>query len=297
MANLLQKISAIRTDIKLAHTVFALPFALLATFWAAKGWPGGIELALIVVCMIFARTFAMLSNRWVDREIDAANPRTAGRALPAGQLSSRDVIIAMIICTIGLGLGAAGFGWLDQNWWPLLASPLVLAWLGAYGLFKRFTLLAHFFLGGALALSPLAAGLAIDPDSLFHPTLWYLAGFIVLWVGGFDVIYALQDETFDREAGLHSIPARLGQDRALMIAKLAHFIAILLLILVSFSTWLFGQFFWIGIIIVAMLLTIEHRLAFKGQFSMAFFTVNGVISVLLGALGIVDIFRRAEFGW
>ena len=131
----------IARDIKLSHTVFALPFALLATFAAARGAPGWAPLGLIVVCMVFARTFAMLANRYFDREIDRNNPRTAGRALPSGRLRSGQVLMVMGLCAAGLIAGAAGFGVIEGNWWPAIFSPVVLAWLAAYGLMKRFTLL------------------------------------------------------------------------------------------------------------------------------------------------------------
>lgn len=280
-------------DIKLSHSVFALPFALLATFLAAGGFPGWPRLGLVVACMVFARTFAMLANRYVDRSIDARNPRTAGRALPSGRLRSRDVLAAMVLCGAGLLAVACAFGFLYNNWWPAVFSPLVLVWLAAYGLMKRFTLLCHFFLGAALAISPLAAGLAISPPFLSQPTLWWLAGFVLLWVGGFDVIYALQDIESDRRDGLHSIPARLGPARSLLVAKTAHVLALALLVTAGLSSPQLGTGFKIGVTCVGVLLIIEHRFAARGRFSMAFFTLNGAISLLLGALGIADVVMRS----
>ena len=285
------KLTLIARDIKVSHSVFALPFALLATFLAAPGFPGWDRLALIVVCMVFARTFAMLANRYVDREIDKANPRTAGRALPAGRLRPRDVLAAMAACAAGLVGGAAMFGVLHGNWWPLILSPLVLAWLATYGLMKRFTFLCHFFLGTALAISPPAAALAIRPEYLATPTLWWLAGFVMLWVGGFDVIYALQDEVIDRRDGLCSIPARLGRVNALLIAKTVHLAALAALILAQRSSDQLGTLFRIGIGIVALLLIVEHHAASRDRFNMAFFTLNGVISLILGGLGIADVLK------
>lgn len=279
----------IARDIKLSHSIFAMPFALLATFLAARGWPGWGKLALIVVCMIFARTFAMLANRYLDRHIDARNPRTAGRALPAGRLRGADVMAGLIVTAVGLVLGAAGFGILYGNWWPVTFSPLVLIWLGAYGLMKRWTLLCHFFLGAALAISPLAAALAIEPSYLQFGTLWWLAGFVLAWVGGFDVIYAMQDIEHDRRDGLHSIPARLGPNGALITAKLAHLLGLMALMMAYRSSPRLDDLFFIGIVIVAVLLIIEHRAATAGRFNMAFFTLNGVISCLLGGLGIADV--------
>jgi 4-hydroxybenzoate polyprenyltransferase len=239
--------------------------------------------------MVFARTFAMLANRYLDREIDRHNPRTAGRALPSGRLRPAQVLAVMAGCAAGLVAGAAGFGILDGNWWPLIFSPIVLAWLAAYGLMKRFTLLCHFFLGVALALSPLAAALAIDPAYLKYPTAWFLAGFVALWVGGFDVIYAMQDIEHDQRDGLHSIPAKLGPTAALFIAKLAHLAALGLLVMVYRSEPLLDRIFFAGISVVGLALILEHIAAGRGRFSMAFFTLNGLISLTLGALGIADI--------
>jgi 4-hydroxybenzoate polyprenyltransferase len=283
------KLAVLAGDIKISHSIFALPFALLATFLAAGGFPGWDRLALIVICMVFARTFAMLANRYVDRRIDARNPRTAGRALPSGRLRPGDVLAAMGLCAVGLIAGAAMFGVLYGNWWPAALSPAVLAWLGAYGLMKRWTLLCHFFLGAALAISPLAAGLAIEPAALREPMLWWLAGFVMLWVGGFDIIYALQDVDVDRRDGLHSIPAKLGRGGALLVAKAVHLMALALLIQTYHAAPLLGGAFRAGIVIVAILLVIEHIAATRGQFHMAFFTLNGVISFLLGGLGIADV--------
>jgi 4-hydroxybenzoate polyprenyltransferase len=277
-------------DIKVSHSIFALPFALLAVFLArAPDRPSVGQLLLILACMFFARSFAMLSNRYFDRRIDAANPRTAGRALPAGLLRSRDVLVGMAVCAAALAGGAAGFGFMDDNWWPLIFSPLVLAWIGGYGLAKRFTWMCHFILGTALAISPVAAVLAVRPAFLAEPTIWLLAAFVLLWVGGFDVIYALQDLEVDRRQGLRSIPAALGRPGALLLAKLAHLAGFVLLLMAHRSTPLLGQWFFAGCVAVGALLAIEHRAASAGRFHMAFFTLNGVISLVLGAAGIIDL--------
>ena len=299
MTPLIDKLLIAGRDIKLSHSLFALPFALLATFLAAGDWPGRERLALIVGCMFFARTYAMLTNRYADRQIDAANPRTAGRALPSGRLRPESVLGMIVLCAAGLVICAAMFGVRHGNWWPLVGAPVVLVWLGAYALAKRFTLLCHFILGGALAMSPVAAGLAIEPTYLARPTLWLLAGFVLLWVAGFDVIYALQDIDVDRQQSLHSIPARFGRTGALMIAKVVHLAGLVLLVLVQRTTppFLHHQFmpdvtmsyFAIGLIIVAVLLVVEHRAASCDRFNMAFFTANGIISCVLGALGIADV--------
>jgi 4-hydroxybenzoate polyprenyltransferase len=290
-------------DIKLSHSVFALPFALLAAFMAATaervrlGWA---DLVLVVGCMFFARTFAMLANRYVDRTIDAANPRTAGRALPSGRLRPRDVLVAMAVCVGGLIGCAAGFGLLRDNWWPVILSPIAIAWLGGYGLAKRYTAAAHFVLGVALGLSPIGAAVAVAPVYLASaPSAWLLAGFIVFWVGGFDVIYALADIHSDRAQGLHSIPAKLGRNGALIAAKAAHLIALLFLVAVQNTTPAFHlhrivpaygvSYFTLGLVAVALLLLAEHRAASRDRFHMAFFTINGIISCLLAGAGIADL--------
>jgi 4-hydroxybenzoate polyprenyltransferase len=296
MPPLLAKLSLLGRDIKLAHSVFALPFALLAAFWSAHFRHDPLhvgEIALILWCMFFARTYAMLANRYVDRHLDAGNPRTAGRALPAGKLQPREVRLAIFICALALLAGAAAFEAWYANWWPLAASPVVLIWLGFYGYAKRYTLAAHFILGVALAISPVAAALAIAPASLAQVTVWLLAGFVALWVGGFDVIYAMQDIDVDKESGLHSIPARLGPAFALVAAKITHLLALLLLVLCfRFTPAFFGAqyrlFSW-AIVTTAVLLIVEHRAAARGRFSMAFFTFNGVISLLLAAAAIADL--------
>lgn len=291
-------LSVIAGDIKLSHTIFALPFALLGVFISA-GTPETIgvqgrfptlgEFALILICMFFARTFAMLANRYVDRDIDAKNPRTQNRALPAGRITVAQMRLALAITALAFWACAGLFYFVNNNPWPGIVAPLVLLWLGAYGLIKRFSLLCHFFLGAALAISPLAAGLAIHPPALEQPTLYWLAGFVLLWVGGFDVIYAMQDIECDKRDGLHSIPSKLGENLALFIAKLAHVGAIIMLVLAERSTGLLEQFFTYGMFGVGFLLVFEHYLAARGKFSMAIFTLNGVISVVLGVLGIIDI--------
>ncbi|MDH3583929.1 MAG: putative 4-hydroxybenzoate polyprenyltransferase [Phycisphaerae bacterium] len=282
-------------DIKLSHSVFALPFALLAAFLAADHGSTALtwkHLALVIAAMFFARSFAMLANRYADRQIDAANPRTAERALPSGRLRSADVTGAMAACAVALALVAGAFGILFDNWWPLIFTPPVLLWLGLYGLIKRWTLLCHFFLGGALALSPVAAALAIDPLYLATAAPWWLAGFVLLWVAGFDIIYALQDQQVDREQGLHSIPARLGREGALVAAKTVHLLAFVALVMTHRSAPPLGTLFFAGMVAVGLLLAIEHAAATRGRFSLAFFTANGLISLLLGGLGIADILMR-----
>ena len=223
----------IATDIKIAHSIFALPFALLAAFMAAKADEAEIDwsrfagqLVLIVLAMVFARTVAMLANRILDRNLDAENPRTAGRALPSGKLSLKSAIGVMMLCVILFMLVCSAFGFLYANWWPAILGMPVLIWISAYALLKRFTTLCHLYLGSSLALSPLAAAIAIQPESVMQqPALWLLAGMVLCWVAGFDIIYALQDLETDLKQGLHSIPSRFGTSGGMWISRGLHLIA------------------------------------------------------------------------
>ncbi|MEM9082223.1 MAG: UbiA-like polyprenyltransferase [Planctomycetota bacterium] len=314
-------------DIKLAHTVFALPFALLAAFLAAPidAEHGGIvfriflpQLALIVACMFFARTWAMLVNRLADAKFDKDNPRTAGRAVAAGQLSSR--------AGWTIALASAGAFWITtfgfllfRNPWPALLAPIALFWTAAYAYTKRFTALCHIFLGTALAISPICAAIAINPQTLFSTDLatitifqmegssWAqftindslllslvaLAIFITCWVAGFDIAYALADLDFDRKTGLHSIPASLGVNGALLVSRLLHAGAIIALLAFAHFAPSLGVITLSATAGVACLLIYEHLvLAERGiaGLPIAFFTINGIISVAFSTAAIVDTF-------
>ncbi|MGD1917014.1 MAG: 4-hydroxybenzoate octaprenyltransferase [Phycisphaerales bacterium] len=291
----------IARDIKLAHSVFALPFAVLAAFMVApRVESGGIDwagmaglLALVLVCMVAARTWAMVVNRLADRKIDAANPRTKGRVFASGELSPRSGWLALMACA-GLFLAACAlFGVFFGNWWPVALGVPVLAWIAFYSFTKRFTWLCHVFLGGALAASPLAAAIAVGGiGTMAEPALWLLAGMVLLWVAGFDAIYALQDLDFDREAGLRSIPARFGWKRANVLSRVMHVAAVSCLIGVLLTTPAFGVVFGVGVLAAIGLLVYEHVvLARRGAagIPMAFFTLNGMVSILLGLTGVVDV--------
>ncbi len=287
-------------DIKLHHSVFALPFAVLAAFMAAAPPGQSIDwarlagqLTLVVAAMVMARSVAMIANRLLDREIDAANPRTAGRAIPSGRLSARAAAAALLGCAGGFLAICAGFGSFYGNWWPLALSVPVLAWLAAYPLLKRFTSLCHLYLGASLAMSPLAAALAIEPVSIARqPALWMLAAMVTCWVAGFDIIYALQDVEVDRRQGHHSIPARLGAGRALLLSRLLHAGSFALLAAVPLADPRFGGLFWAGAAAVGLLLLYEHLTVHRWgttRLALAFFTLNGVISCLVGLLGVADV--------
>jgi 4-hydroxybenzoate polyprenyltransferase len=292
-------------DIKLAHSVFALPFAVLGAFLVAPrqaddaarpiDWSRfGVMLALVVACMFFARTWAMLVNRVADARLDAANPRTARRAFAAGDLGRGDAVWLLGASAAGFLACCAGFGLAFANWWPLMLAVPVLAWIGFYSFTKRFTFLCHVFLGGALAVSPLAAAIAVGGlDALTGPagpTLAWLSGMVLLWVAGFDVIYALQDLDYDRGAGLNSVPARFGWRRAAWISRVLHAGAFACLLLAWRSDPRLGGLFGVAVATVGVVLVFEHLiLARRGRagIPMAFFTLNGFVSLLLGLSGVM----------
>jgi len=288
-------------DIKLAHSVFALPFALLAGFMhAPRDAAGAIRwdamvgmLTLVVACMVAARTWAMVVNRLADRRLDAANPRTRGRAFAAGVVSPRVGVAALVASAAAFLLACAGFGVFFGNWWPVGLAVPVLGWIGLYSFTKRFTWLCHLFLGSALAASPLAAALAVGgPAALADAALWALAGMVALWVGGFDVVYALQDLEHDRSAGLHSVPARFGWAGGVLLSRLAHAGALACLAAVWALRADFGWLFAVGVGATGALLLAEHLVLWRrgrAGIPMAFFTLNGCVSLLLGGLGVMDV--------
>lgn len=276
--------------IKFSHTLFALPFALLSAAMAAKGpdgWQGRPRDWLgILLCMVFARSTAMAFNRLVDRRIDARNPRTASRHLPAGQLSVRSVVAFCLCC--GGGFVASTLLFLP-NPWPLRLALPVLGWLCGYSYAKRFTSLAHVWLGSALMLAPMAAWIALRGDLRWPPALLGLA--VLFWVTGFDVIYACQDFAFDRQEGLRSIPGRLGVAKALQLAAASHVVMIACLIALGL-VGPFGPIYFGGLALIAALLIYEHWLVRPddlGRVNLAFFQVNILISLGLLAVGLVDL--------
>lgn len=291
---MLTTIAAVRTwgeMIKLGHSVFALPFALLATFLAARPQlPTWTQLGLIVVCMVAARSAAMTFNRLADAEIDAHNPRTAGRPLPSGRISRAAAWLFFILACILFSVGCAGFYWLANNPWPLILALPVLTYLCLYSYSKRFTRWSHLMLGTGIAFSPVAAWIAINPQTL-GPPAWLLLLAVALWIAGFDLIYACQDVDFDRETGLHSVPARMGVAAALWLARGFHFVTVLALTAVGVVANL-NVLYFIGVGCVAVLLAAENALVGPRDLSrvnLAFFTMNGIVGLLLGALGVLDI--------
>ncbi|MFG0251345.1 MAG: 4-hydroxybenzoate octaprenyltransferase [Phycisphaerales bacterium JB038] len=283
-------------DIKLAHSVFALPFALLASFLAKSAEESWLsfagKLVLIVGCMVTARTWAMLFNRLADRKIDARNPRTARRAVASGALGVKSAWLIALGSGLIFVLLASGFWFFWGNAWPPLMALPVLGWIAFYSLTKRFTWLCHLFLGGALAASPLAAALAIEPTCLSESWPYLFAGMVLCWVAGFDMIYALQDVAIDQRERLHSAPSRLGIGPALWCSRVLHFIAIACLIAVGLTLPQLAWLYWLAVAVTAGLLLIEHVLIARSaekHLDMAFFTLNGVVSCLLGAAVILDV--------
>jgi 4-hydroxybenzoate polyprenyltransferase len=278
--------------IRFSHTLFALPFALLsaAMAWharaaAGRGGPRWAELAGIVLCMVFARSVAMAVNRLADRQLDAANPRTAGRHLPAGILSVAAVGAFALVAAIGFVLSTLLF---LPNRWPLYLSLPVLAFLCGYSFSKRFTWLSHYWLGAALMLAPVAAWIAIMGRIDWPPVL--LGAAVSFWVAGFDIIYACQDVEFDRKAGLKSVPARWGVAGALRIATGCHAVMLALLLALPLVFPL-GGLYLAGIGAIALLLAYEHLLVRPDDLTrvnLAFFKVNAVVSVGLCVVGIAD---------
>jgi 4-hydroxybenzoate polyprenyltransferase len=276
--------------VKFSHTLFALPFALLGAVLAAHdrdGWHGRIQDWVgILVCMAAARSAAMAFNRLADRHFDAINPRTAARHLPAGRLGVRAVAIFTIASSLAFVAATLLF---LPNRWPLYLSVPVLLWLLSYSYSKRFTSLAHFWLGLSLSLAPAAAWIALRASLAWPPVLLGLA--VLLWVAGFDIIYACQDVEFDRTVNLHSIPKALGVRRALQVAGLCH--ALMLVPLVGLGLiYPLGWVYFAGVAAVAALLVYEHALIRPDDLTrvnLAFLNVNVVISVGLLLVSLVDI--------
>ncbi len=282
--------------IRFSHTVFALPFALLAAVmaWAAnaRSDPPGrfrwLDLAGILICMVFARSAAMAFNRLADRRLDALNPRTQSRHLPSGALSVATVVLFTVVCSLGFVAGTLLF--LPHNPLPLYFSVPVLLFLFGYSFSKRFTVLAHFWLGAALMLAPLAAWVALRGTLDWAPVV--LGGAVLFWVAGFDIIYACQDAAFDRSMRLHSLPARWGVAGALRWAALCHLGTTILLFLLPAAYPYFGWIYYLGACLIALLLVYEHAIVRPDDLSrvnQAFFHVNAVISLGLLAVGCLDL--------
>ncbi len=280
---MLEKLKIIFEDIKIQHTVFALPFALMSAFLAAEGFPEWHLLGWIVVCMVGARSAAMAFNRIVDATFDEKNPRTVGRALPAGKINRPQYMVFLIVSSVI-------FVWASAMLNPLalMLSPLALAIVFFYSFTKRFTAYSHVFLGFALSVAPVGAWVAVREE--ISLTSLILGAAVVFWLIGFDILYSCLDVEADRKNQLHSIPRRFGVARALIIAWAAHALMVVFLLGLLIDPQL-GITYIAGVVIVAGLLAYEHSLVKSDDMSrvnMAFFNVNGIISILLMTLVMVD---------
>lgn len=302
----LAAIKVIASDIKLAHSVFALPFALFGAFLAATSpsgplatdpaqrWLFGWQLALVLVAMVAARTVAMLANRLADRGIDARNPRTAGRAIPSGRLSAATALLAMLVAAAAFVACCGGFWILDGNTWPIRLAVPVLLWIAVYGYLKRFTWICHFWLGTSLGISPIAAALAVNPASLGHLAPWLLGAAVTCWVAGFDVLYALQDVEVDRKERLKSLPANWGVGPAMHASRVLHVASIGLLVCVYLfdPSQAMGRLFVGAVAFAAAVLLFDHATISRNpgpaRISLVM-TLNGLVSLAVGITGIADL--------
>src|SRR5215469_767067 len=273
--------------IKWEHSIFALPFALTGAVLAAGGWPQARVVGWIIVCMVAARSAAMAFNRLVDAQIDAANPRTAMRAIPAGALSSRFVAGFVVVSIVVFAVGAAML-----NRLTLVLAPVALAVVLVYSYMKRVTRWSHLVLGLALGIAPSAAWIAVR--GALDARIVVLTGAVLLWVGGFDVLYACQDYEHDRAVGLNSVPQAFGIRNAFWIARIMHIgmLALLCWLVVLFGL---GKLAMLGVALVALLLLYEHVIISPTdmrRMNAAFFTMNGVISVVFFLFVAADVFLR-----
>ncbi len=288
MTGLLGKTRTTLEMIKWEHSIFALPFALTATLLAAGGLPAIRTIVWILVAMVAARSCAMAFNRWADAELDAANPRTKARAIPAGLLS-REFVFGFTLLMAAVFVGAAA----ALNRLTLYLSPFVLAVLLGYSYMKRITRWSHLVLGLALGLAPAAAWIAVR--GTLEARILVLTGAVTLWVGGFDVLYACQDYEHDRAVGLHSLPQAIGIPAAFWSARIMHLLMLGLLVWFA-RLFQFGVAGWLGIAAVGLLLAYEHSIVSPRdlrRLNAAFFTMNGVIAMVFLAFVAADLWLRS----
>ena len=269
--------------IKFEHTIFALPFAIISAFIASDGLPAPDKIGWILLAMVGARSCAMAFNRLADADLDELNPRTAARAIPAGRISKRAVWVFTIVSAALLVFAAY-----KLNPIAFALSPVALAVIVGYSYSKRWTFVSHLWLGLSISIAPIGTWIAIKGELDWPPMLLGLA--ILLWIGGFDIIYACQDFEFDRTYGLYSIPACFGKERALQLSTTLHVMMVVALIGVTWLTNL-GVLYLIGVGIVTILLVYEHAIVRPNDLSrvnLAFFTLNGIVSLVLMALSVAD---------
>lgn len=274
--------------VKFSHTLFALPFALIGFFVAIK--IGGFEfkwllLVEVLLCMVFARNAAMAFNRYIDREIDKKNPRTVQREIPGGIITAKSALLFVIINCLLFILTTYFI-----NKICFYLSPVALIVVLGYSLTKRFTALCHLVLGLGLSLAPIGAYLAVAGE--FNRLPLYFSFAVLTWVGGFDIIYALQDEEFDKEMNLSSIPSKLGKSNSLLVSEMLHILTASLLMAAGMYGKM-GTWFWMGYLVFITMLIYQHRLVKPDDLSrvnLAFFTTNGIASVLFGLFTIIDLY-------
>tara|TARA_B110000090_G_C13359316_1_gene437815 strand:+ start:649 stop:1506 length:858 start_codon:yes stop_codon:yes gene_type:complete len=275
--------------VKFSHTIFALPFALVGFTLAISqdeysfGWD---KLCFVLLCMIFARSAAMAFNRYIDRDVDSANPRTAEvREIPNGTIKAKSALLFVII-NAGLFIGSSYM----LNTLCFYLSPIALLVILGYSYTKRFTALCHLVLGLGLSLSPIGAYLAVTASFDLLPILF--SCIVLFWVGGFDIIYALQDESFDKKFNLHSIPVLLGTKNALLFARFLHVLTASVLVYIVFNYFHNSILFYVAVFVFISLLLNQHRLVKAHDLSkinLAFFTNNGIASVIFGTLTILEL--------
>lgn len=277
------KIKILFEDIRFSHTVFALPFAFMSAFIASEGLPSINKIIWILLAMVGARSASMAYNRIVDAKYDAMNPRTKNRALPSGKISQRYYLFFLLSSAVLFVFSAY-----QLNPLCFLLSPVALGVIFFYSWTKRFTMYSHFFLGLALSLAPIGAWIAIREEITIIPLL--LGSAVIFWLAGFDIIYACQDIKFDKQAGLFSIPQKFGIKKALKLSSIFHLIMVIFLMLLLLQKQL-GWVYLSGIIIVSALLIYEHSIVKHDDISkinVAFFNINGQISILLMVLTLID---------
>lgn len=279
--------------VKFAHTIFAMPFAFIGFFYGFKAVhfelskPWWLLFILVILCMIFARSAAMAFNRWLDADFDAKNPRTVIREIPGGIISKKHAMIFVVINCLAF-LVTTFF----INWMCLVLSPVALFVILFYSYTKRFTPLCHLVLGLGLSLAPIGAYIAVTGQFALVPVLFSLS--VLFWVSGFDIIYALQDEEFDKENNLFSIPSWLGTSKALHVSESLHFLSALAV----FAAGMIGNFswlYWVGVLVFAFFLFYQHTLVKPKDLSKvnkAFFSSNGIASVVFSVFVLLDLFTK-----
>lgn len=300
----MQKVKSYLSLIKFSHTIFAMPFALIGFFiglfettsivpgWHTRIFPPqfpweqvGIKFFLVILCMVFARSAAMAFNRYLDRRYDAKNPRTAVREIPSGIITPKNALLFTIVNSL-LFITCTYF----INRLCFFLSPVALAVVLGYSYTKRFTPLCHLILGLGLSLAPIGAYLAFTGQFAFLPILFSIA--VICWVSGFDIIYALQDEEFDKSQQLYSIPASLGKVKALRVSELLHLFSAAAVVYAGYFGG-FGWFYWIGVAVFICMLIYQHSVVKPNDLSkvnLAFMTANGIASVVFAIFVIADLF-------